>query len=99
MSGKVIYITENKKKVAQAKLMWIIADIIGLPVAFLGIITNLDNVKSAIIAILAIAYLMLRLYFYFVQKQQAIREKEYELWEKEMNKQDRILKMAKEKQR
>lgn len=99
MSGKIISITENKKKVAQAKLMWIIADIIGLPVAFLGIVTNLDNVKSAIIAVLAITYLLLRLYFYFIQKQQAVREKEYELWEKEMNKQARIEKMAKEKQR
>lgn len=75
---------------ASAKLAWLIADILGLPVAFLGIYFNIDNIKSAIIAILAIGYLMLRGYYFWRQKEQAVREKELELWHKEQDKQDRI---------
>ncbi len=91
--SRIIYLNphKNQKKVAQAKLLWFITDLIGWPVAILGIVANLDNIKSAIIAILAIAYLMARLYFYFLQKKQAVREKEYELWNKEMDKKERQL--------
>lgn len=71
------------------KIGWLIVDWLGIPLSLLGIYLNLDNVKSAIIAILAIIYLMLRTYFYFVQKKQAIREKEYDLWHREVDKMER----------
>jgi len=53
-------------------------------------------VKSAIIALLVIVYLMVRLYFYVVQKKQAVREKEYDLWFREMDKHDRQKKIKRD---
>lgn len=73
-----------------AKIGWLIADWIGIPLSLLGIVINMDNIKSAVIAMLAMIYLMLRIYFYFIQKQQAVREKEIDLWFREQDKQDRI---------
>jgi hypothetical protein len=78
-----------------AKIGWLIADWIGIPLSLLGIVINMDNVKSTVIALLAMIYLMLRIYFYFVQKQQAVREKEIDLWFREQDKQDRINKNKK----
>lgn len=86
--SKVVYISE-KKTMAQAKLMWLIADYLGIPLAFWGFIINLDNVKSAVIALLAIIYLMLRIYYYAVQKKQAVRKEELEIWQREQDKVDR----------
>ena len=72
-----------------AKIGWIIIDWLGIPLSLLGIYLNLDNVKSAIIAILAIIYLMLRTWFYFIKNNQAVREKEYDLWHRELDKIER----------
>lgn len=80
-------------KMAQAKMIWIICDILGIPITILGIVANIDNIKSAILAVLGIAYLMLRGYFYFVQKTQSVREKELDLWHKQMDKLERMDKM------
>lgn len=91
--SKVI-ILHQKKTMAQAKIMWIIADYLGIPLAFWGFILNVDNIKSAVIALLAIIYLMLRIYYYAIQKRQAVKEKEYQLWSLEMDKQDRIRRTA-----
>lgn len=71
------------------KIGWLIVDWLGIPLSLLGIYLNLDNVKSAIIAILAIIYLMLRTYFYFVQKKQAVQEKDIDIWHKEQDKIER----------
>lgn len=73
-----------------AKIGWLIADWLGIPLSLLGIVVNIDNIKSTVIALIAIIYLMIRTYFYFVQKQQAVREKEIELWHKMQDKQERI---------
>lgn len=90
--AKVIYLSE-KKTMAQVKLVWILIDFLGIPLTLLGFIFNLDNVKSAIIAVLAIIYLMFRMYYYVIQKKQSIREKDIELqsktidlWHKEQEK-------------
>lgn len=82
--AKVIYLSSEKKTMAQAKILWLLADIIGIPMTILGFILNLDNVKSALIAMLAIIFLMIRLYYYVVQKKQAVREKEIELKSQEI---------------
>lgn len=85
------YILSEKKTMGQAKIMWLLlADFIGIPTSIYGFILNLDNVKSAVIALLAIIYLMVRIFFYVVQKKQAVREKEFQLWNLDMDKQDRI---------
>lgn len=72
-----------------AKIGWLIVDWLGIPLSLLGIYLNLDNIKSAIIAILAIIYLMMRTYFYFIKNNQAVREKEIALWHKELDKIER----------
>jgi hypothetical protein len=85
-----LQLSNNKRRNKMAvKIGWIIVDWLGIPLSLLGIYLNLDNVKSAIIAILAIVYLMMRAYFYFVQKKQAVREKEIALWHLEVDKLER----------
>lgn len=77
-----------------ATLKWslIIADILGIPIWMIGIVSNMDNIRSAILFILGLMYVMTRMYFFVIQKKQAIREKEIDLWNKEQDKQDRIKK-------
>lgn len=82
----------QKKTMAYAKYMWILLDFIGLPTAVYGFILNMDNVKSSVIGLLAIIYLMCRIYFYVVEKKQAVRKKEFELWNLLMDKMDRLKK-------
>lgn len=79
----------SKKQMLQTKIMWAIADFFGGGSIVLGILTNLDNIKSAILFILGSIYAMVRVYYTIVQKNQAVREKEYELWNKEMDKKER----------
>lgn len=94
-SGINIELPDIKRinRMAQTKMILILCDLFGIPITFLGIIANMDNIKSAVLAILSISYLMLRGYFYFVKSNQSVRDKELELWGKEMDKQERIKKM------
>jgi uncharacterized membrane protein YfcA len=78
-----------------AKFLWNLGDMLGIPGAILGIIANLDNIKSTILAVLLIIYFMIRLYYLFVEKKQAARKRDYELWNLEMDKQERADKMKK----
>lgn len=78
------------RKMASVKLGWLLFEIIGWPVWFLGVINNIDNGKSIVLFILAAMFLLVRLYYYHVQKSQAVREKELDLWHKEQDKRDRI---------
>ena len=91
MSGNLIL--SQKKTMAHTKMLWFICDIIGIPFSIYGFIINIDNIKSSVIALLVICYLLVRLYFYVVQKKQAVREKELELWHKQIDKEERIRKM------
>lgn len=79
-------------KMATLKWSLIIADILGIPIWMIGIVSNMDNIRSAILFILGLMYVMTRMYFFVIQKKQAIREKEIDLWNKEQDKQDRIKK-------
>ena len=87
-----LYDFKRLHKMAQIKLMWLLCDFLGIPVTILGILANIDNIKSAILAVLGIAYLCVRGYYYIKQKDQAIREKEIELWHKLQDKEERISK-------
>lgn len=97
-SGDTVYpvirsllVSNNKRHFKMgAKIGWLIVDWLCIPLSLLGIYLNMDNLKSGIIAILAIIYLMMRTYFYFVQKRQAVREKDLELWHLEQDKIDRM---------
>lgn len=77
-------------KMHYTKAGWLIADIIGIPTSLYGFLQNIDNIKSTLIAILAISYLALRIYVYWRRSDIEIRKEEIELWEKELNKQERI---------
>lgn len=74
---------------AQAKMIWLLCDFLGIPLSILGILANMDNVKSAIIAVLGITYLMVRMYFYVTKSKQDVRDKDLDLWHKEMDKIER----------
>jgi hypothetical protein len=100
--SKVVVLYSEKKTMAHAKILWLVADIIGIPMTILGFILNIDNVKSAFIAMIVIIYLMIRLYYYVIQKKQAVRQKELELksqsidlWFKEQTKLKEQAKTAK----
>lgn len=84
-----------KRVVHMAQIKWwayVIMDLFGLPFWLLGILKNLDNIKSSILFLVGLIYAMSRLYFYVVQRRQAVREKELNLWHQEQDKQDRIKK-------
>lgn len=80
-----------------AQIKWAVwlADLLGISTTLLGFISNIDNVKSAILFILALTYMMFRIYFYVIQRQQSIREKEIDLWHQEQDKIERINKSKK----
>lgn len=80
---------------AQVKWALILCDMLGIPVTVLGIWANIDNIKSTVLFILALTYVMFRLYYYAIQKQQAVREKDLDLWHKEQDKIERINKAKK----
>ena len=71
---------------AQVKMIWLICDIFGIPFTVLGILANIDNIKSAILAVLAIAYLMGTGYYRFRRLDQEERAREIDLWHKEQDK-------------
>jgi hypothetical protein len=77
-------------KMAQIKWTLILCDMLGIPVAFLGIISNMDNIRSTILFIVGLIYIMTRLYFFVIQRGQAVRQKEIELWHQEQDKIERI---------
>lgn len=75
---------------AQVKWALILCDMLGIPATVLGIWANVDNIKSTILAILAIAYLMGTGYYRFRKMAQDEKSREIDLWHKEQDKQDRI---------
>lgn len=82
-------------KMAQIKALWILVDFLTGSFTVLGIVANFDNVKSNILFFLALIFLMTRIYFYVVQKRQDVKSKDFDLWEKEMEKKDKISKNGK----
>lgn len=89
-----LYLPNYKRGIKMgAKLGWMIADFLGIPAYMLGVYFNFDNVKSAILFIVGLIYVMIRAYYYAIQKNQSVREKELELWHKEMDKKERMNKI------
>lgn len=80
-------------EMAQIKWTLILADFLGIPIYFLGIYDNINNVRSAVLFIVGLTYVMFRIYFYVIQRKQAVRDKEYELWHKQIDKEERINKL------
>lgn len=76
----------GNKKMAQFKIAWLIADLLGFSSAFLGWINNLDNVKSAVLFIIGSVYMMARTYFYIRRGNNQIRKEKWEQGEREKKK-------------
>ncbi len=83
MSGKVIYIGE-KKTMASAKLIWFLANTIGIPLTVLGFIINIDNIKSSLIFLVVLGFWLTKWYFTWKEKKQSLREKEIDIRDKEI---------------
>lgn len=90
-----LQVTGKTIKMHYTKAGWLIADLIGIPTSLYGMWLNIDNIKSAIIALLVISYLSLRIYYYWKRSEIEIKEREIQLWEKELNKQERLEKRDK----
>lgn len=98
-SGINIQLPDFKRinRMAQTKMIFILCDLFGIPITLLGIVANIDNIKSAILAILAIIYMMGTGYYRFRRLDQAQRDRELDLWHKQMDKEERIKKMNENK--
>ncbi len=78
----------KRQKMAEIKGMWIILNLIGVPVYILGIVNNLDNYKSAILFLMGLLYSV------------TVLMRSYEKWRKEKIANDREefhLRMEKDK--
>lgn len=84
-------------KMAQIKLVWLLADMLGISSLILGIIDNFDSIRSVILFILALSYIMFRIYFYVVKSKQAVRKNDLEIWHQEQDKIERQEKRNKTK--
>lgn len=65
-------------KMAEAKIAAIILNIIGIPLCFIAFIQNLDNVKSAILFICALCFILIRMYFFVIWAKQKTKKNELE---------------------
>jgi hypothetical protein len=74
------------KRMAQIKLGLWICDILGISSTVLGFLTNIDNIKSAILFILGAIYLSARAYFYIRLKDIQVRKELWEQKQRETNK-------------
>lgn len=74
------------------KVGWLIADWLGVPISFLGIIVNWDNILSKIIAGIGIVYLTIRTVFFYIDKRQTMKERNLKIWHDEQDKLERMRK-------
>lgn len=71
----------------ETKIAAIFLNLIGIPVSIVAFITNIDNVKSAVLFIVALIFFMFKIYFYVIWAKQKTRKNELELrrMEKDLN--------------
>lgn len=82
----ILQTTKSVIKMAQVKAVITILNI--LTGSYYGYImfVNLDNIKGAVLLFFLIVYGGVNIYFRWKKGNQAIREKEYQLWEMEREK-------------
>lgn len=77
----------GRKPMAQGKLILLFfTDFLGISSTVLGFITNIDNIKSAILFILGSIYLGARAYFYIRRGLIQVRKELWEQKQRETNK-------------
>lgn len=65
-------------KMAETKFVALILNLIGVPLCFIAFWDNIDNVKSAVIFIVALTFLMIRIYFYVIWAKQKTEKQKLE---------------------
>lgn len=63
---------------AETKFVALILNLIGVPLCFIAFWDNIDNVKSAVIFIVALTFLMIRIYFYVIWAKQKTEKQKLE---------------------
>lgn len=69
---------QRTTKMAEAKIAAIILNLIGIPLCFVAFIQNLDNVKSAVLFICALCFILIRMYFFVIWAKQKTKKNELE---------------------
>lgn len=65
------------------------AHLLGIPITIIGILTNWDSAAKLIPICLSAVYLIAFIQFKWRRNKQILREEEYNLWHKEMDKKER----------
>lgn len=76
---------QRSYKMAETKLAAILLNLLGIPLCFISFMQNIDNVKSAVLFILAVCFLMFRIYFFVIWAKQKTRRNELELQKMEQD--------------
>lgn len=82
----VLQTTQQVRKMATANFLFVLVNIIGLPVFLYNFLTNLDNIKGWISFLIGVAYGIYMLDFRRKRNKQILRKHEYELHEMEREK-------------
>ena len=65
-------------KMAETKFVALILNLIGIPLCFIAFWDNIDNVKSAVIFLVALTFLLIRIYFYVIWAKQKTEKQKME---------------------
>lgn len=65
-------------KMAETKFAVLILNLIGVPLCFIAFWNNIDNVKSAVIFLVALIFLLIRIYFYVIWAKQKTEKQRLE---------------------
>lgn len=65
-------------KMAETKFAVLILNLIGVPLCFIAFWSNIDNVKSAVIFLVALIFLLIRIYFYVIWAKQKTEKQRME---------------------
>lgn len=63
---------------AETKFVALILNLIGVPLCFIAFFDNINNIKSAVIFIVALTFLMIRMYFYVIWAKQKTEKQRME---------------------
>lgn len=86
-SGRIIHLPDNNNlrpaykrlyEMAETKFAVLILNLIGVPLCFIAFWDNIDNVKSAVIFIVALTFLLIRIYFYVIWAKQKTEKQRME---------------------
>jgi hypothetical protein len=75
------YLRNNYKRIgemAETKFAAILLNIIGIPLCFLSFWQNLDNVKSAVLFMCALCFILIRMYFFVIWAKQKTERRRLE---------------------